>query len=55
MPIQLKAAIVRLIENISVEFKKLNIIAIAPGAINTKIFKILSSQKNKLSKNLKRN
>lgn len=49
-----KAAIVRLIENISVEFKKLNIIAIAPGAINTKIFKILSSQKNKLSKNLKK-
>ena len=49
-----KAAIVRLIENISLEFKKLNIIAIAPGAINTKIFKILSSQKNKLSINLKK-
>ncbi len=49
-----KAAIVRLIENISIEFKKLNIIAIAPGAINTKIFKILSKQKKKLSKNLKK-
>ena len=49
-----KAAIVRLIENISLEFKKLNIIAIAPGAINTKIFKILSKQKKKLSENLKK-
>lgn len=49
-----KAAVVRLIENISIEFKKLNIIAIAPGAINTKIFKILSKQKKKLSKNLKK-
>ena len=48
-----KAAIVRLIENISLEFKKLNIIAIAPGAINTKIFSKISKQKNKLSKNLK--
>ena len=49
-----KAAIVRLIENISVEFKKLNIIAIAPGAINTKIIKILSKSKKKLSKNIKK-
>jgi len=48
-----KAAIVRLIENISIEFKKLNIIAIAPGAINTKIFKVLSQQKKKLSQTLK--
>ena len=48
-----KAAIVRLIENISLEFKKLNIIAIAPGAINTKIFSKLKKQKKKLSIKLK--
>jgi len=49
-----KVAIVRLIENISLEFKKLNIIAIAPGAINTKIFEILSLQKKRLSQKLKK-